>query len=73
MQTLEHGSSCAGLARPAGIGVVIAIGGLGGAKRASGAWMDVVIAALGLVVALVPSLGLELAVWGHFGHSGRDW
>ena len=52
----------AGLARPAGVGVVIERGGLGGAKRASVTWMDVVVTALGLVVALVPSLGLELAV-----------
>ena len=51
--------------------MVIAIGGLGGAKRASVTWMDVVVAALGLVVALVASLGLELAVLGHFGHS--EW
>ena len=69
MQTLEHGSSCAGLARPAGIGVVIAIGGLSGAKRASVTLMGVVVSALGLVDALVASLGLKLAVLGHFGPS----
>ena len=51
--------------------MVIERGGVGVDWGASGAWMDKVVAALGLVLALVASLGLELTVWGHFGHS--EW
>ena len=45
----------------------------GDGGRSWGGGMDAIVAQMNLGGTLVALVALELAVWGHFGHSGWGW